>query len=64
MLNRTDLKQHYRLESPASPEALARAETVLGRPLHPDYAVFLRLSDGLYTGGNLVLLDAWEMPLV
>ncbi len=58
MLNRAYLEQHYRLEPPASPEALAGAEAGLGRPLHPDYAAFLRLSDGLYTGGNLVLLDA------
>ncbi|WP_166643061.1 SMI1/KNR4 family protein [Alcanivorax sp. 24] len=58
MLNRANLEQHYRLEPPASPEALARAEAGLGRPLHPEYAAFLRLSDGLYTDGNLVLLDA------
>lgn len=62
-MNREMLEKLYDLNDPATFDMISDAERELGRNLHPDYTSFLKLSNGLTTNGDLVLLEVEDIAI-
>ncbi|MGO2052769.1 SMI1/KNR4 family protein [Arthrobacter sp. MYb211] len=58
MLSREALSEKFTLHPPASPAVLETERGEYGGPLPEEYVDLLRISNGLYTEGNLSILGA------
>ncbi len=62
MLSRQLLQNIYDINSPASPAAIAKAQSKIPIPLPSDYKHFLSLCNGLHSHGNLAIHEIEDMP--